>query len=208
MKKADKNILNNKYLHIVGIIIIIVLLIALSRGNGTKENGDLYTDIPTDTTEETGDTSPPSSTRGDNTQVQTTSVSDTDGETTNFIEPPVEEPVPEIPTAEELDGSTFRMTSYNGKAVSEDSKYTINFEDWTLNAKFCNSLSSQFLLDGNSIKAQNLVGTKSFCAFPENLMEIEQSFISILNTGAQIYKTGDTIVLSHPAGTVMTFTGF
>ena len=74
-------------------------------------------------------------------------------------------------------------------------------------AKFCNSLSGTYVLDGGTIKASNIVGTKMYCSSPSNIMDIESSFASMLNFGARISYTDSMLILSD-SKTIMMFTGF
>ena len=116
--------------------------------------------------------------------------------------------VPSIPSVSSLNGSTFKMISYNGVALPTDSKYTLSFVEGILSARFCNNMSGNFVLDGSLIKVANFASTMMYCATPSNLMEIESAFVSMLNFGATIYQSGNTIILSSSKGTVMVFTGF
>ena len=123
---------------------------------------------------------------------------------------PTPSPTPNTPSLFTLDGSTFRLVSYNGSALPSDSKYTISFDSKSLvmSAKFCNSMSGSFLLDRNFIKVNNLASTLMYCATPTNLMEIESSFASMLGTGATIYRNGNQLIISHATKGVMVFSGF
>ena len=119
-------------------------------------------------------------------------------------------PVQNIPTAASLNGLIFRMTTYNGTTLSQDIRYTMTFDNGKLSAKLCNSMSGNFVLDGSLLKVSNFLSTLMACTTPSNAMKIESDFVSMLNSGATIYnyKTGNSIILSHPNGTVMAFTGF
>ncbi len=116
--------------------------------------------------------------------------------------------VPSIPTEAELAGSVFRLTSYNGVNVPTDAKYSLSFRDGYLSVNFCNNISGRYILDGNSVKADNLLSTLMYCSSPENIMEIESAFVSMLNYGAIIYKSDNKIILSYSKGTVMVFAEF
>ena len=106
-----------------------------------------------------------------------------------------------------LDGSIYKLVTYNGASLSSNDKFFISFDADTLTAKFCNNISGYFILDGNLLKATNLVGTKMYCFTPANLMDIETAFISMLNMGATVYEKGSTITLSRSQGAVMVFEG-
>ncbi len=57
------------------------------------------------------------------------------------------DPAPVAP----LNGSTFRLTSYNGIATAADSRYTLAFKDGNLSAKFCNGLGGAYTLNNGII---------------------------------------------------------
>lgn len=117
---------------------------------------------------------------------------------------------PSVPslTMKSVDGQIFRLTSYNGIAVPTESRYTVSFSGNDLNAKFCNNLSGSFVLDSGIIKSSNMVGTKMYCNTPGNLMETENSFVSVLNFGANITKLDGGIMISGPKGSIFVFSGF
>jgi|SRR3989344_1144862 len=189
---------------IVVAIVVIILGFVLWNKDETREVDDQIIGASTSTPTDTQNTNRSSGTGG--AQKPAPSLSNTN--TSKPIETPTQEPVPSIPSVSDLYGSIFRMTSYNGNAIPTDSKYALSFENGSLSAKFCNSISGNFVLDGNLIKANNLISTKMYCATPSNLMEIESAFVSMLNFGATIYQSGNKIIMSHSKGTVMVFTGF
>ncbi|MEK7176844.1 MAG: META domain-containing protein [Patescibacteria group bacterium] len=187
----------------VAIVVIILGIVLWTKETGRVENETLNTSTSTPTNTQGG--SGPSGAGG--MQKPTTSVGNQN--VTKSSQAPTQESVPSIPSLSSLNGSTFRLVSYNGVPVSSYSKYTISFEETSLSAKFCNSLSGSFVLDRSLIRAGNLVGTKISCALPPNIMEIETAFVSMLNFGATIYQSGNKIILSYsPNNTVMVFTGF
>jgi len=170
----------------IGIAIIIIgsglLLLNKNRIEETDENTNPSTNVPNNT----GGTSK-----------------------NNPIGVPTQPAVPTIPTAASLVGSTLRLASYNGVALPISTKYSLSFGDGTLNAKFCNSMSGSFVLDEGLLRANNLASTLMYCSTPSNLMEIETAFASMLDTGATIYRSGGTIIISSASkGTVMVFSGF
>mgnify|MGYP003393300815 CR=1 FL=1 len=115
---------------------------------------------------------------------------------------------PTIPTASNLNGKIFKLVSYNGSTISAGGTYTLAFDNGRLSAKFCNSMSGNFVLDGGLLKAPNLASTLMYCGTPSNLMDIETLFGSMLGYGALIYQSGNQIVLSRSPGGVLVFQGF
>ncbi len=182
--------MNKKYILAILVVICVVALLAfLGKGNqdikpiedgtGTATNNS-STPKPSNSKPATGSTA--------------TKPSTTTGE-------------PSVTTAL-LEGNIFRLVSFNGIATPVDSKYTVSFDNGSLNAKFCNNLSGSFVLDEGNIKSSNMVGTKMYCNTPSNLMDIENSFVSVLNFGANISKIGKNIMISGPKGSIFIFSGF
>ncbi|OHA88899.1 MAG: hypothetical protein A3C70_02030 [Candidatus Zambryskibacteria bacterium RIFCSPHIGHO2_02_FULL_43_14] len=201
---------NHVYI-ITAIVVVILGLIFLNRDE-TRENDDQLISISTSTPTNTqninksGDVG--SAQKSVSSQSNTKISKPVETSTPTPTPTPAPEPVPSIPSASNLNGSIFRMTSYNGNAIPLDSRYILSFEEGALSAKFCNSMSGNFVLDGNLLKVSNLASTMMYCATPSNLMEIESAFVSMLNFGAIIYQSGNQIILSYSKGTVMVFTGF
>ena len=201
---------NHVYI-ITAIVVVILGLIFLNRDE-TRENDDQLISISTSTPTNTQNINK----SGDVGSAQKAVSSQSNMKISKPVETstptptptPAPEPVPSIPSASNLNGSIFRMTSYNGNAIPLDSRYILSFEEGALSAKFCNSMSGNFVLDGNLLKVSNLASTMMYCATPSNLMEIESAFVSMLNFGAIIYQSGNQIILSYSKGTVMVFTGF
>ncbi|OHA91998.1 MAG: hypothetical protein A3J09_00680 [Candidatus Zambryskibacteria bacterium RIFCSPLOWO2_02_FULL_51_21] len=120
-----------------------------------------------------------------------------------------EKPVPTVPTAKSLAGSTFRLVTYNGTPVPSNSKFTLTFTEGSLTLKLCNTLSSNYYIDNNLIKADNIERTAMSCNTPSNIMKIESDISFMLDSGlATIYRSGSTLILSHKSGIVMAFEGF
>lgn len=194
---------NQTYI-VAGVIIVVVLgLILWNRGRTPEVSNkivDTSTSIPTNT-----QNTNQSIGAGNIEKPAPSPRKTTTSKSTETITP---ESVPSIPSASSLNGWIFKMTYYNGSAVPVDSRYTISFEKGILSAKFCNSMSGNFVLDGSLLKVSNLVGTAMGCSTPTNLMEIESAFGSMLNFGATLYQSGNKLILSSSKGTVMVFIGF
>lgn len=181
--------MNKKYIY-AGVVVVVVILgfVFWNQGRG----GEKLLDTENKEVGKSAQTTTPPKTSNNNTNTQTGTP---------------KQPVATIPTATQLSGAIFRLSSYNGVPVDSDNKYTISFDKEQLTAKFCNTVSGMYVADSGSIKADNLVGTKMYCGEPQNLMEIETSFTSMLNFGAKISYTDSILILSD-AKTIMMFTGF
>lgn len=196
--------MKTNYVYIIVAIVVIIFGLVFWNRDETREVDNQIVGVSTSTPTNTQNANHTSGMSG----AQRPAPSPSNTNTSKLVETPTQGPVPSIPSASSLNGSVFRMTSYNGSATPADSKYTLSFEEGSLSARFCNSISGNFVLDGNLIKASNLISTKMYCASPANLMEIENAFASMLNFGAMIYQSGNTIILSSSKGTVMVFAGF
>ncbi|MDB5255280.1 MAG: hypothetical protein JWL92_656 [Candidatus Nomurabacteria bacterium] len=107
----------------------------------------------------------------------------------------------------QLNGSTFRLISYNGAATAADSKYTLAFNNGNLSAKFCNGLGGSYTLSNGTIKASQMIGTLMYCS-DSNLMNMESTFSSVLSAGAKLEQQGSTLTLTGSKGEKFTYTVF
>ncbi|HEY0907812.1 MAG TPA: META domain-containing protein [Candidatus Paceibacterota bacterium] len=105
-----------------------------------------------------------------------------------------------------LNGSTFRLASYNGTAIPTSEKYTVTFESGKVSAKFCNGMGGEYTLKNGNIKA-NLIGTLMYCAEPANVMAYESAFGSIMANGT-LAQSGSTLTLTGADGKQMVFNVF
>jgi len=146
-----------------------------------------------------------------NTGTQTKKPSSSTGNIPTSVNPTVvpEKPVPTAVSSKNLAGSTFRLATYNGTAVSSASKFTLTFTDNNLSLKLCNTLSTNYYIDGAILKANNVLSTAMYCSTPENIMKIEADVSMMFNSGqTTIYRSGSTLILSHNSGIVLAFEGF
>ena len=174
---------NKLYVGVAVVAIIILGFVFLGKGNKSLENNGEVVKNPSNSTGANSNGTGNTATKPNNNK-------------------------PGIPTPIiVLDGSIFRLVSYNGVATPSGSQYTLSFENGSLQAKFCNGLGGNYVLDGNNIKATNLVGTKMYCSTPSNLMEIESTFSTMMNFGSTIVKVGNTVTIVNAKNT-MVFTGF
>lgn len=116
------------------------------------------------------------------------------------------DPAPVTP-AVNLNGSTFRLISFNGIPTTADSKYLLSFHDGSISAKFCNGLGGNYTLMNSILKA-NTVGTLMYCESPTGLMTMESTFASMLGTGATLAQDGSTLTLTGSKGEKFVYTVF
>lgn len=99
-----------------------------------------------------------------------------------------------------LEGTEFRLSQYNGVATPADSNYTLVLKDGQLGAHFCNQMGGGYTIDGNVIKAAQLVSTLMFCQSPEGLMDMETGFGQVMAEGAMYTIEGDTLTITSISG--------
>ena len=109
-----------------------------------------------------------------------------------------------------LDGKTFRLTSFNGKAVTavtgdNGQNSTVAFKGNQINAKFCNGMGGTYALTNTVMKA-SMIGTMMYCTTPVGLMDYEQQFGAMLNTGATVSLSGNTLTFAGADSKKMVFT--
>lgn len=103
-----------------------------------------------------------------------------------------------------IDGLAFRLLSFNGVDVSATENYTLSFTDTALSARFCNGLGGEYEIKNNTIIAESLVGTLMYCE-TGNVMEMENSFGTMLRDGAEFNLTNNTLTFTGKSGTKMVF---
>lgn len=122
---------------------------------------------------------------------------------------PAAKPTPTMVTAQSLNGSVFRLATYNGEPVPADTKFTLTFTNTDFAWKLCNTLSSSYYIDQTNFKANNVVTTQMYCTSPAGIMNMESDASLLLNSGGTtIYRSGSTLILSNPKGIVFAFEGF
>jgi heat shock protein HslJ len=196
---------SNEIYTLVGILVLIAAFVWWGfRGEETQEV--IGEETKQEETTNTNPTPKPST-----SSAQTPKPSSPATQSQSSVNPTVvpEKPVPVTPTSKSLAGSTFRLTTYKGSPVPADSKFTLTFTENNFSLKLCNTLSSRYYIDGNFLKADNVVSTLMYCSSPSNIMQIESDASFMLNSGVTtIYKSGSTLIFSHPQGIVLSFEGF
>lgn len=110
-------------------------------------------------------------------------------------------PTPAAPSVR-LDGKSFRLTYYNGMAISKNEDYTLSFQNGRISAKFCNDLSGAYSVTGSTIKGVNVMSTLKICTLPKYLQEMETLFSNILMTGGNVSLVGDILVVGNGQSTL------
>lgn len=203
--------MKTNYIYIGVVVLIIILGLLLFGGVNTDKIVEMATTTPTNTNGQTVISppnlavQPPSAPSKPSQQYQTPNSGSTPSTDSGQAG---SQSKPTIPTASYLNGRIFKLVSYNGSPIPVGTTYTIAFDNGRLNAKFCNSMSGNFVLDGGLIKVSNLASTLMYCSTPSNLMDIETLFGSMLGYGALIYQSENQIVLSRSPGGVLVFQGF
>jgi uncharacterized lipoprotein YbaY len=105
-----------------------------------------------------------------------------------------------------LEGSTFRLASFNGKEIEQGRNYLLSFEDGSMSAKFCNNMGGNYNIQNGVLNA-TAFSTLMYCSEPADLMEMESAFSSMLNSGANFSLSNHVLTLTGE-GTEMVFTVF
>lgn len=112
------------------------------------------------------------------------------------------------PSTSGLNGSTFRLTSYNGIVIPGGDIYTVSFkagsgtfEDGFVSAKFCNSMSGPYNIT-NGMMSANMSSNRAYCGEPTNLMDLEGAF-SVLMGSSRITLSGNTLTLTDNVKTMV-----
>lgn len=105
-----------------------------------------------------------------------------------------------------LEGSTFRLFSFNGKEVEQGRNHLLAFTDGSMSVKFCNNMSGNYNIQ-NGVLSSMMVSTLMYCSEPTDLMDMENAFSAMLSSGASFELSGSTITLKS-ADSEMVFTVF
>lgn len=122
---------------------------------------------------------------------------------------PTPKPAPTpAPAQGGLNGSTFRLTSFNGAVIPSGEYYTVTFsagnptfEDGHITAKICNTLKAPYRLKSGVISA-NLAGNRAFCGEPKNIMELEAA-LTVLFGSSRMTTQANGFTLSDNVKTMV-----
>lgn len=107
--------------------------------------------------------------------------------------------------ADQLEGKTFHLSTYQGSSIADGANYTLSFQDGKLNAKFCNSMSGSYTL-ASSLLQGKLASTLKYCQTPAGLMDIENAFGAGIDKGLNVSYQGDTLKLTTADDVQFVFT--
>lgn len=113
------------------------------------------------------------------------------------------------PSTSGLNGSTFRLTSYNGVIIPGGDIYTVTFkagnatfEDGIVTAKFCNTLTAPYRIK-NGVISGDIAGTKMYCAEPKDAMDLEGAFDTLIDSGSKLTLQGNSLTLTDNIKTMV-----
>ncbi len=113
------------------------------------------------------------------------------------------------PSTPGLNGSTFRLTSYNGVIIPGGDIYTVTFkagnatfEDGIVTAKFCNTLTAPYRIK-NGVISGDIAGTKMYCAEPKDAMDLEGAFDTLIDSGSKLTLQGNSLTLTDNIKTMV-----
>ncbi len=107
-----------------------------------------------------------------------------------------------------LEGTTFRMTSFDGEEIPRGSNYTLTFSDGRISAKICNNMGGAYTLQNGVLKSEQMISTMMYCGSPDNLMKIEDTFGKGMADGMTFSLSGSNLVLVSEDGKMLTYTVF
>ncbi len=183
---------------------VLILIVVFAVWGSHKGGGDLAQNPTQEGT--VTNTNPPA--YSPTKKPGSTATSPTPGSVNPTVVP--QKTTPTIPTTKSLAGSTFRLTTYNGSPLPADTKFTLSFTENSFTLKICNTFTSTYFLENDRVfKATNVNSTQTYCSYPSNVMKIDSDASIMLNgSNTTIYRSGSTLILSNPSGTVLSFEGF
>ncbi len=98
----------------------------------------------------------------------------------------------------DLEGKHFQIREHNG--TKPDRKSTISFLKGKAHVEICNNFSGGYDLSNNILRTEQMIGTQKGC-INNNLMEIEDAFGPLLETGAEVTITDDGLTLANKEST-------
>ena len=98
-------------------------------------------------------------------------------------------------SASDLSTKVFRAAYFNGAEIPSEANYTLSFNSDTLVAQICNTLSGNFKITSNVV-AGSLITTEKLCTSPSGVMQVEDAFKTMINAGANLDFSNDTLTLS------------
>lgn len=117
-------------------------------------------------------------------------------------------PVP-TPSTTGLNGSTFRLTSYNGAVIPGGEIYTVSFragnaafEDGFITAKFCNTKTAPYRITKGVISG-DITGLNAYCPEPKGVMDLEGAFGVLIDGGAKLTLQGNSLTLTDNIKTMV-----
>ncbi len=120
---------------------------------------------------------------------------------------PTPTPAP-TPSTSGLNGSTFRLSSYNGTIITGSQSYTVSFkagsaafEDGFVTAKFCNTLTAPYDITNGVISA-NLSGNRGYCGEPKDIMDLEGAVSRLLGS-SRMTLSGNSLTLTDNVTTMV-----
>lgn len=113
-----------------------------------------------------------------------------------------------VPSVTGLNGSTFRLTSYNGAVIPSGQSYSVTFkagsgtfEDGFVTAKFCNTLTAPYEITNGVISA-NLSGNRAYCGEPKDIMDLEGAVSRLLGSSRMTLQ-GNSLTLTDNVTTLV-----
>ena len=105
-----------------------------------------------------------------------------------------------------LEGTSWRMVSYDGIAPLPETNPTLEFETIQVGGNAsCNSFSGQYRVSGDMVTFEGLTMTLMACLSPEGIMDQEQAYMRILSGEMQFEITDGQLILTNQQGDILIF---
>jgi putative lipoprotein len=102
----------------------------------------------------------------------------------------------------DLAGKVFRAAYFNGSEVPSDADYTLSFNSGSIVAQICNMMSGNFTINGGVISG-SLITTEKLCTSPSGIMQVEDAFKSMMDSGANLDFSNDALTLSGQGASIV-----
>jgi heat shock protein HslJ len=104
-----------------------------------------------------------------------------------------------------LDGSSWQLSSYNGKSPLAGTTVTLEFKDGQAGGKAgCNGYGSAYEVDGEKLVFREVASTLMACTAP-GVMEQEAEFLGSLNDVERFELSDGRLQLYRSGGEALTF---
>lgn len=100
-----------------------------------------------------------------------------------------------------LDGTSWRLTSYDGQDPIPGSEVTITFYEGSVQGSAgCNTFHGHYQIQGSTLTFDELAATEMACLEPQGIMEQEQAIMGTLWGAQSFERQGDRLKILRSDG--------